>query len=158
MEFQKTLSRFFNMHNSCALALSLLMFAPALFPALARKKDKNPGQGMAAYMAIEPDVMAVKAEGERRVEHAAAVFIHQSHARINSKYKEGIDVSHYQASIDWDEVVNGTSISYAYLKATEGASLVDKTYERNLSGGASGRLECGQLPFLSSQHRLAKTV
>ena len=145
MEFQKTLSRFFNMHNSCALALSLLMFAPA--PALARKKDKNPGQGMAAYMAIEPDVMAVKAEGERRVEHAVAVFIHQSHARINSKYKEGIDVSHYQGSIDWDEVVNGTSISYAYLKATEGASLVDKTYERNLSEARRVGLSVGSYHF-----------
>ena len=88
--------------------MSALMFLPA--SANARKKDKNHGKGMAAYVAMEPDAMATKAVGEKRMMHAAAVFIRTSNARINSKYKEGIDVSHYQGSINWDQVVDGTPI------------------------------------------------
>ena len=102
---------------------------------------------MAAYIAVEPDMLAVQAPREQRVEHAAAVFIETSHSRINNKYKEGIDVSHYQGSIDWDEVVNNTPISYAYLKATEGASLVDKTYARNLSEARRVGLSVGSYHF-----------
>lgn len=112
-----------------------------------KKKDRNHGKGMAAYIAVEPDMLAVQAPREQRVEHAAAVFIETSHSRINNKYKEGIDVSHYQGSIDWDEVVNNTPISYAYLKATEGASLVDKTYARNLSEARRVGLSVGSYHF-----------
>ena len=79
--------------------------------------------------------------------HAAAVFIRTSNARINSKYKEGIDVSHYQGNIDWDAVVGGTPISYVYLKATEGASLVDDTYQRNLEGARRVGLSVGSYHF-----------
>ena len=125
--------------------MSALMFLPA--SANARKKDKNHGKGMAAYVAMEPDAMATKAVGEKRMMHAAAVFIRTSNARINSKYKEGIDVSHYQGSINWDQVVDGTPISYVYLKATEGASLVDDTYERNLNEARRVGLSVGSYHF-----------
>lgn len=111
------------------------------------QKDKDNGRGMAAYVATEPDVVPVKAIGEKRMVHAAAVFIRTSNARINSKYKEGIDVSHYQGNIDWDKVVNGTPISYVYLKATEGASLVDDTYERNLTEARRVGLSVGSYHF-----------
>uniref|UniRef100_UPI003FD6CA0A glycoside hydrolase family 25 protein n=2 Tax=Alloprevotella sp. TaxID=1872471 RepID=UPI003FD6CA0A len=128
-----------------ALAFAMLATIPAT--AMARKKDKNQGRGMAAYVATEPDVLASKAVGEKRMIHAAAVFMRSSNARINSKYKEGIDVSHYQGRIDWDAVVNGTPISYVYLKATEGASLVDDTYERNLEEARRVGLSVGSYHF-----------
>ena len=56
-------------------------------------------------------------------------------------------MSHYQGSIDWDEVVGGTPISYVYLKATEGASLVDKTYARNLAEARRVGLSVGSYHF-----------
>lgn len=113
---------------------------------------------MAAVSAMEPDAMARKATGERRMEHAAAVFLHSSNSRINSRYKEGIDVSHYQGTINWDDVVNGTPISYVYLKATEGASLVDDTYERNLSEARRVGLSVGSYQLLSPQRKLGRAV
>lgn len=140
-----------NLHNrihkisSYALALFMLAIAPST--AVARKKDKDQGRGMAAYAATEPDAMASKSVGEKRMMHAAAVFIRTSNARINSKYKEGIDVSHYQGNIDWDAVVGGTPISYVYLKATEGASLVDDTYQRNLEEARRVGLSVGSYHF-----------
>ncbi len=129
----------------CAIALSALLVAP--LHAAPRKKDKGDGKGMAAYAASEPDAMPEKAAGAKRMAHASSVFLRISNARINSKYKEGIDVSHYQGSINWDEVANGTPISYVYLKATEGASLVDDTYERNLNEARRVGLSVGSYHF-----------
>jgi lysozyme len=47
----------------------------------------------------------------------------------------GIDVSHHQGRIDWDEVdtmnVNGIVIKFAFLKATEGISRQDRQFARN---------------------------
>lgn len=145
MEIKWTLKNQLFKIGTYALAFAMLATIPAT--AMARKKDKNQGRGMAAYVATEPDVLASKAVGEKRMIHAAAVFMRSSNARINSKYKEGIDVSHYQGRIDWDAVVNGTPISYVYLKATEGASLVDDTYERNLEEARRVGLSVGSYHF-----------
>lgn len=127
------------------MTLAAFLLAPA--QAEARKRNKEDGRGMAACISDEPDAMPAKASGQRRMEHAAAVFSRTSHARINSKYTEGIDVSHYQGSIDWDAVANGTQISYVYLKATEGAALVDNTYERNLQEARRVGLSVGSYHF-----------
>ena len=132
-------------HICLMVALATLFCLPQT--AEARKKDRNKGLGMAAYQADEPDGLPLKAVKAHKMEHAAAVFIQTSHARINSKYKEGIDVSHYQGSINWDEVASNTPISYAYLKATEGASLVDNTYARNLAEARRVGLSVGSYHF-----------
>lgn len=145
MELKRIIHNTLNKNSFCAFALAMLMFAPT--SAFARKKDKNNGKGMATYIIAEPDNMPSQASAERKMEHAAAVFMHVSHARINSKYKEGIDVSHYQGNIDWDAVADGTPISYVYLKATEGAALVDNTYERNLQEARRVGLSVGSYHF-----------
>lgn len=131
--------------NIFSLILILFILIPS--SSNARKRDKTNGKGMAAYISTEPDAMPTKANNEKRLEHAAAIFTHTNHGRINSKYKEGIDVSHYQGSIDWDAVVNGTPISYVYLKATEGAVLVDDTYQRNLQEARRVGLSVGSYHF-----------
>lgn len=46
--------------------------------------------------------------------------------------KRGIDVSHYQDQINWDAVAEDKDVSYAYIKATEHAGLVDSHFQRNL--------------------------
>lgn len=145
MELKWNYFKHINKRYCFAIALAMLMLTPT--SVFARKKDNNHGRGMAAYTAIEPDAMPSPAARDRRVDHAAAYFIESSNSRINSKYKEGIDVSHYQGSIDWDEVANGTPISYAYLKATEGASLVDNTYARNLAEARRVGLSVGSYHF-----------
>ncbi len=134
-----------NILKTITLALAAFMFVPSA--SFAHKKDKKDRKGAAEYVVTEPDALPQKSLGEKRLMHAAAVFIHNSNARINSKYKEGIDVSHYQGSINWDEVVNSTPISYVYLKATEGASLVDDTYQRNLTEARRVGLSVGSYHF-----------
>lgn len=131
--------------KTITLALVAFMFVPST--SFARKKDKKDRKGATECVVTEPDALPQKSLGEKRLMHAAAVFMHNSNARINSKYKEGIDVSHYQGSINWDEVVNSTPISYVYLKATEGASLVDDTYQRNLTEARRVGLSVGSYHF-----------
>lgn len=47
----------------------------------------------------------------------------------------GIDVSHYQQIIDWEEVknmnVDGMKIGFAFIKATEGIGKIDENFRRN---------------------------
>ena len=130
-----------------ALLLAASLLLTTAIPAHARKKPDMRGKGMMGLVTAAPDGLPAKAAGERRMEHAAAVFFYTSNARINTRYREGIDVSHYQGRINWDDVAGSNGISYAYLKATEGASLVDDTYERNLREARRVGLSVGSYHF-----------
>ena len=136
--------------SRCLLLLVLFVCLPSA-DAMARKKDKKTAKGTPEL--VEPDAMAAKAAKERRAVTPEAAHTHKA-GYINAKYREGIDVSHYQGVIDWQRVVKSANISYAYLKATEGATYVDDTYERNLRG----RIERGQLSFLPSQRGASSAV
>ena len=96
---------------------------------------------------LEPDAMPLRAIQERNVAAAQAIQLFSHHGNINSKYQEGIDVSHYQGTIDWGRVVKSTNISYVYLKATEGATYVDDTYLRNLNEARRVGLSVGSYHF-----------
>jgi len=94
---------------------------------------------------MEPDALPGRMEPDRRMGNSRAIT--QTNSRLNTKYTEGIDVSHYQGRIDWDRVAGADKISYVYLKATEGASLVDATYSRNLSEARRVGLSVGSYHF-----------
>ena len=59
----------------------------------------------------------------------------------------GIDVSHYQGQINWREVARSKEVNYVYIKATEGAQLVDNTYLTNLRGARHAGLKVGVYHF-----------
>ncbi len=54
-------------------------------------------------------------------------------ARETGPGLKGIDVSHYQGRINWDDVARDTRITFVILKATEANNFVDDTYRHNLS-------------------------
>jgi lysozyme len=60
-------------------------------------------------------------------------------------YVEGIDVSWYQKKIDWKEVA--TSRVFAFIKATEGTGLVDKSFAVNWAGAKAAGLLRGAYHF-----------
>jgi len=62
------------------------------------------------------------------------------------QYIPGIDVSHWQATIDW-QTVAGAGKHYAYIKATEGSSFVDPSFERNWRGAKEAGLLRGGYHF-----------
>lgn len=71
----------------------------------------------------------------------------------------GIDVSHYQGSINWQEVARSGNVAYVYVKATEGASLVDNTFRQNILGARRAGLRVGAyhfyIPSVSPQQQFA---
>ncbi|MCB9293129.1 MAG: glycoside hydrolase family 25 protein [Lewinellaceae bacterium] len=54
---------------------------------------------------------------------------HQT-VRLEGYAVHGIDVSHYQSRINWDSVV-GEEIHFAFVKASEGISMIDTLFCRN---------------------------
>ena len=62
-------------------------------------------------------------------------------------HREGIDVSHYQGTIDWQQVAAEGEVGYVYLKASEGAGLVDECYDYNLKEAKRAGLKVGSYHF-----------
>ena len=65
---------------------------------------------------------------------------------INSLYTEGIDISHYQERIDWDQV-RQEPIPYVYIKATEGCNFIDSHYATNVREAHRVGLSVGSYHF-----------
>jgi GH25 family lysozyme M1 (1,4-beta-N-acetylmuramidase) len=67
-------------------------------------------------------------------------------------YMLGIDVSHFQGSIDWDQVADSGNV-FVFQKATEGATheFDDSTYETNRAGAAAASIPFGAYHFAFPQ-------
>ena len=60
----------------------------------------------------------------------------------------GVDVSSYQGTIDWKTLAS-QNISFAFIKATEGSSLIDACFERNWAEATETNLRIGAYHFFS---------
>lgn len=60
---------------------------------------------------------------------------------------KGIDVSHYQAKINWKQIAQNQEIKFVFIKATEGNNYKDSTFQRNWSGAKSVGLKRGAYHF-----------
>lgn len=60
---------------------------------------------------------------------------------------DGIDVSKHQGRIDWKTVASNPNIQFVYIKATEGATLVDNRYDYNLRKAREAGLKVGSYHF-----------
>ena len=72
----------------------------------------------------------------------------QDIALKDSVLPDGIDISHYQGAIDWEKI---PSVQFIYIKATEGASLVDRRYATNLKEAQREGLKVGSYHFFVSR-------
>lgn len=59
---------------------------------------------------------------------------------------EGIDVSHWQGTIDWSRVA-GAGKTFAFLKATQGTTYADPTYATNRSNANANGIPTGAYHF-----------
>ncbi len=70
-------------------------------------------------------------------------------ATADDKYPvRGVDVSHYQGEINWEEL-SGQDIQFAFIKATEGSSYVDDTFAYNFTEARKAGLSVGAYHFFS---------
>lgn len=68
--------------------------------------------------------------------------------RSNKYDVKGIDVSSYQGEIDWD-IIASQDISFAFIKATEGSTFVDKNFVYNFDEAQKSGLSIGAYHFFS---------
>ena len=61
---------------------------------------------------------------------------------------QGIDVSKQQGKIDWKIVAADKKIQFVYIKATEGATYVDKSYAYNIREARKNGLKVGSYHYL----------
>lgn len=60
------------------------------------------------------------------------ISCHLETKRLEHFQVHGIDVSHYQSKINWDEIAN-QDVAFSFVKATEGKELEDSTFIYNWS-------------------------
>jgi lysozyme len=69
---------------------------------------------------------------------------HGSRVVVPAQYGvHGIDVSHHQGAIDWDEVARSGRVDFVFVKATEGDGWTDKRFAENWTGARDAGLEVG---------------
>lgn len=66
---------------------------------------------------------------------------------VTSTEYDGIDVSKYQGKIDWNLVAQDENIQFVYIKASEGASKVDKKYFDYIQGAKNVGLKVGSYHY-----------
>ena len=66
--------------------------------------------------------------------------------KASTAYKEGIDVSHWQGTIDWAKVRAAGKL-FAFAKATEGIGFKDDRYDRNKAGAMANGIKFGAYHF-----------
>lgn len=103
----------------------------------------------------ETAVAARVANGIKTVEKQGAAFLAPAQSApidqgtttpADSAYLRGIDVSHYQGSVNWDQVAKA-GVVFAFAKATGGNSFVDPHFANNWYGMREANLYRGAYHF-----------
>lgn len=122
-------------------------------PVCAQKSGKNvKKQRVAVADDIVPDQISMKARPDRHPKVLAMPNILGKALLSEGEHMHGIDVSHYQGRINWDEVAKDPKVGYVYLKATEGTSITDDTYRRNFQECKRVGLKVGSYLFFRPQY------
>src|SRR5436190_13959779 len=74
----------------------------------------------------------------------AALALAASTAQANNLF--GIDVSHYQGSINWSSV-HSCGANYAFAKATEGTGYTDPNFSTYMANGKAAGMQMGAYHF-----------
>lgn len=130
---------------------------------------------VAAIIIALAAVIALPYLGDRRTEEKGAKV-------PSGAYSYGIDISHFQQKVDWDSLMVMTdgarrtirsmkhardikSVSYVFIKATEGNSMKDKDFRKNWKKAGERDIRRGAYHFFRSSkdpeqqaHHFIKTV
>ena len=131
------------MNRYILLKCALLMFLPLH----AKVYEEECVKGRMPSAVSVPDALPVIPVLKERICAQPALPVLTSNVYIAKRYVEGIDVSRYQGVIDWQRVVASNQIGYAYVKATEGESLVDRMYSKNVVEARRAGLRVGSYHF-----------
>jgi len=74
------------------------------------------------------------------------------------RHIHGIDLSRYQGDVFWEHIGDNSKMAYVYLKATEGESHIDVTYEKNIELAHRYGLKVGSYHFFRPKADIKKQV
>lgn len=132
-------------HHAYIYILLTFLYMLVAVPVSADKRDKKVKEKITVDISdIEPDPIAHKSRPDR---HPKALDMPVLLGNGTDEQLHGIDVSHYQGRINWDEVVRDTKVNYVYLKATEGVNTIDDTYTYNFNECKRVGLKVGSYLF-----------
>lgn len=69
---------------------------------------------------------------------------------------DGVDVSHHQGKIRWNELSKVSRLKFMYVKATEGTSFKDPTYDHNIDEARKLNIPVGSYHFLTQRPATAQ--
>jgi lysozyme len=93
-----------------------------------------------------PQAPPVRAMGVAGRSEATALAAADAVPNVGEYPVRGIDISHFQLTIDWDKVKTD-GLSFVYIKATEGADGVDDDFVANWKGAEGAGLARGAYHF-----------
>ena len=71
----------------------------------------------------------------------------QTECEDTCQHIHGIDMSHYQGDVFWEQIGDNAKMAYVYLKATEGGDNIDSKYKRNIELAHQNGLKVGSYHF-----------
>lgn len=121
----------------------VLMLAPSEIVA---KKKKTVETIVKEYL---PDRIPEKASADKHLSSTSKPkrFRSSNSTRNIGNGMQGIDVSHYQGTINWSVVAKNKDVGFLYVKATEGQSYVDDKYIANIKGAKQYGIKVGSYHF-----------
>ena len=128
-----------------ALLLCLLSVACSL-PLVSKNDKKKSATIVPMYALPEPEPLLPAPQPDRPLPPIGEL---RPVIRHTVAQGQGIDVSHYQGYINWEEVARADNLQFVYVKATEGAGYVDDLYLRNLYGAKRVGIPVGVYHFFS---------
>jgi lysozyme len=121
------------------LALTLALPTDAYSKGKHKKSDSEITENM-------PDMMVAQITQPKLETKCNEPHLRRGHF---SGIRSGIDVSHYQGRINWEEVAKNENVGYAYMKATESVGLKDDTYAYNIREARRNGIKVGCYHFFS---------
>lgn len=126
----------------------LLLLILVLLPlSMHARKTKRTNLPASAIEMPEPDHMAPRCKENKSLSTPPIAEIEIIRRRLNGTSRQGIDVSHYQGNIDWKKVAKEAEVSYAYIKCSEGATIQDEYYRRNVEEARKAGISVGAYHF-----------
>ena len=130
--------------SSIILSLALLLLLPAVSVLANNAAKDNKKHKVEVKEPLTPDPYI-----EKRLDHPLKESpLNGSTMRgpVNT-LPDGIDVSHYQGTINWAAVAASGKVGYAYIKASESVSFVDDYYQYNMAEARKHGINVGSYHF-----------
>lgn len=117
------------------------------------KKDENKNEAVKPKQEAKP----VKEPSKTQVQEVKAQPVKTEEAKpeppkpkpAETRNYDGIDVSKYQETINWEAIKNNPKIQYVYIKATEGCNHTDHRYQENIRNARKHGVKVGSYHFLT---------